>query len=123
MSSKKAEWYEANELYNFNRFRARPLPPPAVAETAGLSSSPLFPTLTDFTATVLCLHSEFVMGVVVNICVDATRGGGVNEPLSTLPRCIRAVRLSDAFCFRMTRVDDDEVYFVIDVCGLIIRAP
>jgi hypothetical protein len=46
------------------------------------------------------------MGVEVNICVAVAREGGANnEPLSTLPRCIRAVRLSDAFCFRMTSVD------------------
>ena len=50
------------------------------------------------------------MGVDVNICVAVARDGGVNdeaEPTSTLPRCIRAVRLSDAFCFRITSVDDD----------------
>jgi len=50
------------------------------------------------------------MGVEVNICVAVAREGGVNnEALSTLPRCIRAVRLSDAFCFRMTSSVEEDV--------------
>jgi len=44
------------------------------------------------------------MGDDVNIWVEDESEGGVNvaTSLSILERCIRAVRLSDAFCLRMT---------------------
>jgi len=55
------------------------------------------------------------MGDEDKICVDEESEGGVNLSVSTWPRCIRAVRLSDAFCLRMTRLDIPDSLF--DVCG------
>ena len=56
------------------------------------------------------------MGDEFNICVadeEVESGGGVNVAVpsallllsSIMPRCLLAVRLSDAFCFRITRLE------------------
>ena len=73
-------------------------------------------------STFLCFHLLLVIGDEFNICVlvvddeEESREGGVNVVVSTLsitPRCIRAVRLSDAFCLRITsRLLDDLCGFV-----------
>ena len=55
------------------------------------------------------------MGDEDKICVDEESEGGVNVSVSTWPRCIRAVRLSDAFCLRITRLDIPDSLF--GVCG------
>mmetsp|Transcript_7998 Transcript_7998/g.18045 ORF Transcript_7998/g.18045 Transcript_7998/m.18045 type:complete len:168 (-) Transcript_7998:28-531(-) len=54
------------------------------------------------------------MGDDDKTCVEDEREGGVNVSVSTSPlRCIRAVRLSDAFCLRMTRLDIPGSLFVL----------
>ena len=72
------------------------------------------------------------MGVDDKICVvddddddDVDRGGGVNESLSSWPRCSRAVRLSDAFCFLMTRLDAPDLSgrLLLCVIGWMILEP
>jgi len=103
MSSRNVEWYDASELYSFSRLRARPLPPPPLTWFP-----PLFPLA--LISTFFTLHCDLPIGDELSTCVDGDddegeRGGGANAPSSTWPRCIRAVRLSDAFCFRITRLD------------------
>ena len=105
INSKNVEWYDANELYSLNRFRARPLPPVCCCCCAPA------PTPAARSSIFLFFHWFLVLGDEFNICVadddeDEDRGGGVNvtSGLSIWPRCIRAVRLSDAFCFLIVRL-------------------
>lgn len=78
------------------------------------------------------------MGDDASICIvaDATdNGGGTNVPSvlpsSIIPRCILAVRLSDAFCFRITSRLWCDVYRLSlsgmarcdEYAGFVIRVP
>ena len=109
INSKNVEWYEASELYNFNLFLALPLPPPLAAT----------PAVTEFifcpeaarSSIFLSFHLELLMGDddsiwVVVVAVDSEGGVKDDSVVSIWPRCILAVRLSDAFCFRIVMTDD-----------------